>query len=97
MTYETDKNTYNFQNFEKIRSFGDSIFTCKTTLNDVVKKQSNLRNTVLDSTKNKIIKGKNGEKVPHLEVPEVVLVDCNIVNDGWLSARLKIQGYIYSQ
>ena len=33
------------------------------------------------STENKISKDKNGENVPHLEVTEVVLVHCNIVNN----------------
>ena len=36
---------------------------------------------LLGSTKNKIIKDKNGENVPHLEITEVVLVHCNIVNN----------------
>ena len=32
------------------------------------------------STKSKIIKHEIGEDVPHLEITEVVLIDCNIVN-----------------
>ena len=36
---------------------------------------------LLGSTKNKIIKDKNGENVPHLEITEVVLVHCNIANN----------------
>ena len=36
---------------------------------------------LLASTKNKITKDKNGEYVPHLEITEVVLVHCNIVNN----------------
>ena len=35
----------------------------------------------LGSTKSKISKNQNGENVPNLEITEVVLVDCNIVND----------------
>ena len=38
---------------------------------------------LLGSTENKITKGKNGEKVPHLEITEVVLVHCNIVNNDY--------------
>ena len=38
---------------------------------------------VLGSTKNKITKDKNGENVPHLEITEVVLVDCNMVNNDY--------------
>ena len=36
--------------------------------------------TLLGSTENKITKNKNGENVPHLEITEVALVHCNIVN-----------------
>ena len=35
------------------------------------------------STKNEITKDKNGENVPHLEITEVVLVHCNIVNNDY--------------
>ena len=38
---------------------------------------------LLGSTKNKITKDKNGEKVPHLEIIEVVLVHCNISNNEY--------------
>ena len=38
---------------------------------------------LLGSTKNKITKDKSGEKVPHLEITEVVLVHCNIVNNDY--------------
>ena len=33
------------------------------------------------STKAKITENENGENVPHLEITEVVLVHCNIVNN----------------
>ena len=36
---------------------------------------------LLESTKNKIIKDKNGENVPHLEITDVVLIHCDIVNN----------------
>ena len=36
---------------------------------------------LLGSTKNKITTDKHGENVPHLEITEVVLVHCNIVNN----------------
>ena len=39
---------------------------------------------LLGSTENKITKYKNGENVPHLEIKEVVLVHCNIVNNDYL-------------
>ena len=38
---------------------------------------------LLGSTKNKITKDKNGEHVPHLEINEVVLVHCNMVNNDY--------------
>ena len=36
---------------------------------------------LLGSAENKITKDKNGENVSHLEITEVVLVHCNIVNN----------------
>ena len=38
---------------------------------------------LLGSTKNKITKEKNGENVPYLEITEVVLIHCNIVNNDY--------------
>ena len=38
---------------------------------------------LLGSTKNKISKDKNRENVPHLEITEVVLVHCNMVNNDY--------------
>ena len=38
---------------------------------------------LLGSTKNKITEDKNGENVPHLEITEVVLVHCDIVNNDY--------------
>ena len=38
---------------------------------------------LLGSAENKINKDKNGEYVPHLEVVEVVLVHCNLVNNDY--------------
>ena len=38
---------------------------------------------LLGSTRNKINKDRNGENVPHLEITEVVLVYCNIVNNDY--------------
>ena len=35
---------------------------------------------LLGSNKNKIIKDKNGENFPHLEIVELVLIHCNLVN-----------------
>ena len=41
------------------------------------------RTKLLGSTKSKITKDKNGENVPHLEITEVILVHCNIVNSDY--------------
>ena len=38
---------------------------------------------LLESTLSKINKDKNGENVPHLEVAEVVLIHCNLVNNDY--------------
>ena len=37
----------------------------------------------LGSNENEITKDKNGENVPHLEVTQVILVHCNIVNNDY--------------
>ena len=39
--------------------------------------------TLLGSTENKIPIDKNGENVSHVEITEVVLVHCNIVNNDY--------------
>ena len=38
---------------------------------------------LLGSTENKVTKDKSGENVAHLEITEVVLVQCNIVNNDY--------------
>ena len=50
---------------------------------------------LLGSTQSKITNDKTGENVPHLEITEVVLVHCNIVNNDY-SARFKSLAYICS-
>ena len=37
----------------------------------------------LGSTKSKVTKDKNGENAPHLEIVELVLVQCNLVNNDY--------------
>ena len=37
---------------------------------------------LLGSTESKIAKYKNGENVPYLEIAEVVLIHCNVVNNS---------------
>ena len=43
---------------------------------------------LLGSTKSKITKNQNGENVPYLEITEVVLIHCNVVNN---SCRQKLR------
>ena len=38
---------------------------------------------LLGSSKSKITKDENGKNVPHLEITEVILVHCNIVNNDY--------------
>ena len=38
---------------------------------------------LLGSTESKIAKDKNGENVPHLKIVELVLVNCNLVNNDY--------------
>ena len=38
---------------------------------------------LVGSNKNKITKDKNGENLPNLEINEVILLHCNIVNDDY--------------
>ena len=38
---------------------------------------------LLGSTKDKITKDENGENLPHLEITELILVQCNIVNNDY--------------
>ena len=38
---------------------------------------------LLGSTGSKITKDKNGENVPHLEIVELVLIQCNIINNNY--------------
>ena len=35
------------------------------------------------STKSKITKNENSENIPHLEITEVILIHCNIVNNSY--------------
>ena len=38
---------------------------------------------LLQSTKSKITKDKNGESVPHLEIVELLLIHCSLVNNNY--------------
>ena len=38
---------------------------------------------LLGSTKSKITKDENGENMPHLEITELVIIHCNIVDNDY--------------
>ena len=38
---------------------------------------------LLGSTKSKITKDENGENVPYLEINEIMLIHCNVVNNSY--------------
>ena len=46
---------------------------------------------LLGSTKSKIIKDKNGEDIPYLEIAEVVLIHCNVVDNSYLQNSRVLQ------
>ena len=47
-----------------------------------------------ESSEDKIIKDKNGQKGPHLEIKEVVLVHCNIVNNDYQQDARVLYTYV---
>ena len=49
---------------------------------------------LLGGTKNKIIKDKNVEHEPHLEITEVILIYCNIVNNYYQQDLRVLYTYI---
>ena len=51
---------------------------------------------LLGSTENKITKD-NGEKVPHLEITEVLLVHCNIVNNDYQQDSRVLYAFVPSK
>ena len=49
---------------------------------------------LIGSTKNKIVRNKNGENVQHLKITEIVLVHCNIVNNDYHEDSRVLYRYI---
>ena len=49
---------------------------------------------LLGSSKNKITRGKNSENVPHLEITEVVLVQCQIVNNDYQQDSIVLHTFV---
>ena len=50
---------------------------------DIILSFNNETMKLLGSTESKITKDKNGENVPHLDITELVLVHCNLVNNDY--------------
>ena len=65
-----------------VNKMGNRI-TCKIKTGYYLELLTSETKELLRSTENKINKDKNGEDVPHLEITEVVLVHCNIVNNDY--------------
>ena len=53
------------------------------------------RRKLLGSTKSKITKDENDEKVPHVEITEVVLIHCNIVNEDYQQDSRVLYKFVY--
>ena len=49
---------------------------------------------LLGSTKSKIAKDKNGENIPYLEIAEVVLIHCNVVDNSYLQNSRVLQTFV---
>ena len=52
---------------------------------------------LLESTEKKITKDKNGENMSHIEVTEVVLVHCDIVNNDYQQVLYTLIYYYFSK
>ena len=59
----------------------ENRFTCKTNIGYYLKLLTPETVKLLENTKCKIAKDKNGKKLPHLEFTEIALVHYNIVNN----------------
>ena len=49
---------------------------------------------LLGSTKSKITKDENGKTVPHLEITEVILLHCNIVNNYYKQDSIVLYTFV---
>ena len=49
---------------------------------------------LLGRTKNRIIKNRNGENVPHVEITKVVLIHCNIFNNDYQQDSRVLYGFV---
>ena len=66
LKYETNKYVYDFQQFETIRSFGESIYTGKTNINQTEMDQTNLLENIIEfnnKSKPKIKEGQDKNEI----------------------------------
>ena len=49
---------------------------------------------LLGSTKSKITKNENGENVPRIEITEVVLTHCNVVNNSYQHSSRVLYSFV---
>ena len=61
LKYETNKYVYDFQQFETIRSFGESIYTGKTNINQTEMDQTNLLENIIEFNNKSKPKIKEGQ------------------------------------
>ena len=62
LEYKTKKYTFDFQQYETIRSFGESIYTCKASIVEAEEDQSNLLKNIVEfdhKSRPKTIEGKD--------------------------------------
>ena len=52
---------------------------------------------LLHSTKSKINKDTNGKNVPHLQITEVILVHCNIVNNDYQQDSIVFYKFVHNK
>ena len=64
LKYETKKHIYDFQQYEKIRSFGESIYTGKAKLVEAEEDQSNLLKDIVEfDNKSRTKEGKGKKEI----------------------------------
>ena len=66
LVYKTNKNTYSFENFQTIRTFGEDVYEGEITFEEADEYQSNLANKIKDFIRK--TKPKNDKKRQEKEI-----------------------------
>ena len=82
-TWKNVNNSYNNNKFKISASTWSEEFELPDGSYSVSDIQDYFEYILKKHTENKITKDKNGENVPHLEIVELVLVHCNLVNNDY--------------